>query len=77
MTPKAKKTTKKQSFSDLYDELEAITGEFEAGDLDLEESIPKFKKAVTLAGELKKRLSEIENEIKVIKKDYDNLDDQE
>ena len=54
---------KKQSFSTAYKELQNITKEFEQDELDLEKSIPKFKKAAELVKFLKKRLTEIENEI--------------
>jgi exodeoxyribonuclease VII small subunit len=63
MTAKAKKT----NFNSAYEELQRITNEFEDGSLDLEESIPKFKRALELSRLLKSRLNELENEVKTLK----------
>ena len=63
MSPKAKKI----SFNAAYEELQKITNDFEEGALDLEASIPKFKRALELSRMLKSRLSELENEIKTDK----------
>lgn len=57
-----------------FEELEKIVSEFESGQIDLEESIPKFKKGLDLAQKLKKRLSEIENQITEIKAEFTELD---
>jgi exodeoxyribonuclease VII small subunit len=56
----------KPSFSKAYQELQAITQEFETEDIDLEASIPKFKRAAVLVKFLKSRLSELESEIQQI-----------
>jgi len=50
-----------------FEELAKLTEEFEAGNVDLEQGIPKFKRGLELARKLKQRLGEIENEIKEIK----------
>lgn len=64
-------TSKKaKSFQQAYQELEKLTEEFENEDLDLEESLPKFRKALELSQLLKERLSKIENEISEIKEQY-------
>jgi len=72
---KQKKPTKKVNFTKAYKELEEITQDFEGGDIDLEESIPKFKRGLELARMLKGRLSEIENTIEEIKDDYADVED--
>ena len=62
--------TKEQSLADSYSELEKITGEFERGEVDLENGILKFKRGLELAKKLKLRLSAIENEIEEIKIEF-------
>lgn len=59
-------STKTPSFAEAYSELQTLTQEFERGNLDLEVAIPKFKRAAELAKFLKKRLSELENQIEEI-----------
>ena len=59
-------TDQKLTFAKAYAELQAITKEFEAGDLDLEKSIPKFKRSAELVKFLKIELKKIENQISEI-----------
>lgn len=54
------------SFAKAYEELQQLTTEFEHGAIDLEQAIPKFKRAGELAKFLKKRLGELENQIQEI-----------
>jgi exodeoxyribonuclease VII small subunit len=56
----------KLSFAKAYDELQQITQEFESGELDLEKSIPKFKRAAVLVKYLKGELKKIESQIEEI-----------
>lgn len=42
----------------------------------MEEGVPKFKRGLELARKLKKRLSEIENEIEEVKSEFKDLEDQ-
>ena len=65
--------TKPINLSQAFTELEKITAEFENGEVDLEKGIPKFKRGLELAQLLKKRLGEIENEIKEIKEGFKDL----
>ncbi|OGV95999.1 exodeoxyribonuclease VII small subunit [Microgenomates group bacterium RBG_16_45_19] len=60
------------TFAKAYAELQTITQEFEAGELDLEKSIPRFKRATELVNFLKKELVKMESQIEEI-----NLDNQE
>lgn len=69
MTPK--KSTKKDTFSSSFSELQKITERFEAGELDLDEAMQLFDRGVVLARDLKKRLSEMENSVKQMKKKLD------
>lgn len=65
---------KKSSLQADFQELTALAEEFESGKLDLEESIPKFKRGLELARRIKRRLSQIENEIREIKSEFKDLD---
>ncbi|PIU02347.1 exodeoxyribonuclease VII small subunit [Candidatus Shapirobacteria bacterium CG09_land_8_20_14_0_10_49_15] len=60
-------TDRKSSLAKMFAELEAITAEFETGQIDLEAGLPKFKRGLQLAKILKKRLAQLENEIEEIK----------
>lgn len=55
------------TLSQAFKELEQITAEFESRNLDLEQGVPKLKKALELAKYLEKRLKIVENEIKEVK----------
>ncbi len=77
MSGKKKKTNKEPRLSDAFAELENIVQEFEEGDVDLEMSIEKFKKGLTLSKYLKKRLNEIENEIIEIKDDFEEAENEQ
>jgi exodeoxyribonuclease VII small subunit len=59
----------KITFQQAYDELQAITKEFETGDLDLEQSIPKFTRATELVKFLKTKLKDLETQIEQIDSD--------
>lgn len=61
-----KKTTTAIPLQTAFSKLEKIVAEFEREDLDLEKAIPKFKEAILLAKELKKRINVLENQIKKI-----------
>ena len=62
----------KKSFGKQFAELENIVKELE-GSIDLEESIEKFEKALTLAGDLQKRLNGVENKVETIKKKFKDV----
>lgn len=61
---------KKFNMDEAYQRLQTIVAEFEAGDLSLEESIPKFKEGLQLAKQLKTNLADFENQINTIKAEY-------
>ena len=65
-----KKTTK-ESFSQAFQELEAITQWFEKGEVDLDEGLKKFERGLLLAKMCKEKLSEVENKVKEIKKKFE------
>lgn len=66
---------KEISFKKAFQELEALTQEFESGEVDLEISIKKFEKALELSHICKTKLKEIENEIIEIKEKYEDTND--
>lgn len=66
-------TKKQQTLSESFSELEAITAEFERGDVDLEKGIPKFQRGLELARFLKKRLSQLENQIEEVKVQFKDV----
>ncbi|MBN1263076.1 MAG: exodeoxyribonuclease VII small subunit [Candidatus Pacebacteria bacterium] len=64
----------KSSFATDFKELEKLVEEFEKGEIDIEQGMIKFKKGLGLARSLKKRLSQVENEIVKIKEEFEDLD---
>jgi len=77
MVDDKKDKKKEQTLAESFTELENIAEEFEAGEVDLETGIPKFKRGLELARILKNRLSEIENEIKEIKDEFKDVQEEE
>lgn len=69
------KQKKEQTLSEAFEELEGITAEFEKGEVNLEEGVPKFKRGLELAKKLKDRLGEIENKINEIKVEFKDLEE--
>ena len=56
--------------SEAFAELEKIVTAFENEELDLEESMPKFKRGLELAKLVKGKLAVMENEIKEIQAEF-------
>lgn len=67
------KTKKNISLTLAFKELEQITQDLENEEVDLEKSIPKFKRGLDLARFLKEKLTKIENEIEEIKDKFKDL----
>ena len=59
----------KFNFEKAYNELEALVEEIEKTE-DLEESLKKYEKGLDLVSKCKKRLSEIENKVEVIREKF-------
>ena len=57
----------KLNLEKAFAELEKITTDLQAEDLDLEAAIGKFEKGLQLSEQLKTRLAEIENRIQTVK----------
>ena len=71
--PIKKKATKKIDFAKAFSELEEITEWFETEDqLDLDEGLKRFERGLSLAAELKKKLSEVENKVQEIKTTFES-----
>jgi exodeoxyribonuclease VII small subunit len=62
----------KPSLDKAYKELQNIVKEFEDKEIDLETSIPKFKKGLELAKFLEDKLTKIKNEVQEIKVKFES-----
>lgn len=61
---------KNQKFEDKIKELEQIINELENGNVDLDDSIAKYTKAMKLVSECDEKLKSVENQIsKIVTKD--------
>lgn len=68
----AKKIGSNKSYRKLTNELARLMEWFESGDVDLEEAIENYQKAMKLIGELEEYLKSAENEIKKITANFDD-----
>ena len=69
--PAKKKAT---NFAKSFAELEEITEWFDSEEqLDLDKGLKKFERGLELAGELKKKLSEVENKVEEIKAKFEDV----
>lgn len=62
----AKKNVLSKNYRELSEELAAVMDWFEKGDVDLDEAIANYQKAMKLIAELEEYLKNAENEIKKI-----------
>lgn len=67
----AKKQASKKTYRQLSDELAQLMEWFESGNVDLDEAIVNYQKAMKLIGELEDYLKNAENEIKKIKASFE------
>lgn len=67
-------STKKIKFEDKVKELEEIVNELENGEIDLDESINKYTKAMKLISECDKELKTVEENINLILNNEGNLE---
>lgn len=67
-------SAKKIKFEDKVKELEEIVNELENGEIDLDESINKYTKAMKLISECDKELKTIEENINLILNNEGNLE---
>jgi exodeoxyribonuclease VII small subunit len=63
----------KINFQKAIEELESITEWFEKGEVDLEEGLKKFERALELASACKEKMDEFENKVKEIKAKFSDV----
>jgi len=68
---KKTKVKKELSLKEALSRLRAINKEFEEETVDIEKGMRRLKEGLKLARFLKKRLTEIENEIQEIKEEFE------
>lgn len=66
-----KKTASNKSYRQLSDELAEIMEWFESGEVDLDEAVARYKRAIELIEELENYLQNAENEIKKVTKNFE------
>jgi len=66
MSPQAKTT-----FKEAFEELEKIAEKFEEEDIDLEKGMKDFEKGLELAQICKKKLNELDVQVKEIQEKFD------
>lgn len=64
-------SNKTHSLSELLAELNELVAWFDQPDIDVDEALKKFEHGVKLTEAIKKRLSEAENKITVLKQKFD------
>lgn len=60
----------KLNFQKAIEELESITEWFEKGEVDLDEGLKKFERALELASACKEKMDEFDNKVKEIKSKF-------
>ena len=63
---------KNNTVQEKMSELSELVTWFQSAAFNLEEALDRFKKAETLAEEIEKDLTKLKNDIKVVKKKFDN-----
>jgi len=66
---------KEVKFEDKLKELETIINELESGEIDLDSSIEKYTKAMTLVKECDEKLKSVEEQVNKIVTENGNLED--
>ena len=67
---KDEKKNSDKTLNQKIKELEERTNWFYSDEFELEEAVQKYKEAIELAKELQKDLSDLQNEIEVLKEDF-------
>ena len=62
-------------FEDKIKKLEAIVGELESGNVDLDDAIEKYTEAMKLSKECSDKLTEVTEKVNKILKENGNLED--
>lgn len=66
---------KEVKFEDKIKELETIVNELESGEIDLDSSIEKYTKAMTLVKECDEKLKSVEEQVNKIVTENGNLEE--
>jgi len=69
MTSSTDSNQQELSFEDALEELEAIVGQLEQGEIPLEDSIARFERGIALARRCDERLGEAEQKISALMKE--------
>lgn len=62
--------SKKNSLQKMLGDLEQIVASLESDEFDLEESVKQYEKGLKLASSAKEQLTELENKVEKIKKQF-------
>ena len=65
------KQTEQKTVSEKMDELSQLVAWFESDEFELEKALETYKKAETLAAEIERDLSDLKNEVTVLKQKFD------
>lgn len=60
-----------KTISQKMDQLSELVAWFEGDDFELEQALDKYREAEKLAGEIERDLSELKNEVVVLKQKFD------
>ena len=66
-----------RSLREMLDQFETIVNWFDGDDLDIEAATKKFEEGSELAEDIKQRLAEAKNQIKIVQHIYDESIDSE
>ena len=73
--PEKKSKSQKFDVNKSFTELEEITEWFEGGNMDLDEGLKKYERAMELSEKLRERLEQAENKITEIQKKHSHEQD--
>jgi exodeoxyribonuclease VII small subunit len=62
--------SEKKTISEKMAELDKDTDWFYSDEFNLDEAVEKYKKAIAIAEELQKDLSDLQNEVEVLSRDF-------
>jgi len=63
----------KSDFASAMEELDTISGWFEEGSTDIDAGLVKFERAMDLIAKMRARLSEVEQRVEQIKRDFSDV----
>ncbi len=66
-----------RSLREMLDQFETIVNWFDSDDLDIEAATKKFEEGSELAEDIKQRLAEAKNQIKIVQQKFDESIDSE